>query len=189
MIRTTRPMAWVAGGLLGAGVIAGAIVAVDASPPHEYTADAPSGAVIDRESGRSAVGWPGVETEPCTPSPTGETAEPIDLLRMRPWLRMPGMHAEVVVDSPEGYLTVATQRGRLHAVDGVTITVRSEDGVVQTWQVLASVRVRSNGIEVPVDSLEVGDFVHVVGLKPLDHYSRCDQIVSRYAAFVRTERE
>ena len=40
MIRTTRPLAWIAGGLLGVGVVLGAITAVDDAPPHPPLAGA-----------------------------------------------------------------------------------------------------------------------------------------------------
>jgi hypothetical protein len=73
MIRTTRPLAWIAGGLLGAGVVLGAITAVDDAPPHTPLAGA-----LDPGSGRASdpPAWPTsvptISVEPTSPA----TAEP-----------------------------------------------------------------------------------------------------------------
>jgi len=78
MIRTARPLAWIAGGLLGAGVVVGAITAVDDTPPHTPLAGA-----LDGGPGTASdpAAWPTsaptISVGPTSPATTEPT--PVEL--------------------------------------------------------------------------------------------------------------
>jgi hypothetical protein len=132
--RTARAAAWVAVGAVGASVLTGIAVA----------ADRPAAAARSSVSSTTA----GVE------------AGPRDLLRRAGRV----LHGEFVVADREGAArTMLVQSGEVTAVDGATLTVKSNDGWIATWTATDETRVREGRTKADAADISVGDRVRVTG--------------------------
>ncbi|TYB49456.1 DUF5666 domain-containing protein [Actinomadura chibensis] len=74
-----------------------------------------------------------------------------------------GVHGEATVQRKDGFHLVGWQRGKITAVSGATLTVRSDDGVSWTWTTNDKTVVRKNAEKAELKSLANGDLVMVVG--------------------------
>lgn len=75
------------------------------------------------------------------------------------------LHGELVVSTDDGPKTILVQRGTVTAVDGDSMTVKSDDGFTLTWTFDDKLRVLERRQTVNGDALEVGEKVGVVGGK------------------------
>jgi hypothetical protein len=96
-----------------------------------------------------------------------ETAAP-DERRARqrhPWRakRFRGVHGEATVRTKNGFAQVSWQRGRVSAVSGNSLTVRSADGVSRQWAVNQNTKIRKKGAKSSLSELAVNDWVFVIG--------------------------
>lgn len=157
LTRRSRAAAWVAAGLIG-GVGAGAIVAqlgvagaADPTPAPSAPAD-PA-----RPDGRP--GLPG--------GPMGLGFGP----EMAMGFGGRVLHGEATVKTADGDVQqVATQTGKITAVDGDTLSVRSSDDFTRDYAVDEDTRIALNGTDGALSSLTVGDAVHVVAKKTGDSW-------------------
>jgi hypothetical protein len=95
-----------------------------------------------------------------THAATAATARPHPLLRRL-------MHGQFVLRAPKapnGSVTVDLQQGRVTAVSSTAITVRSNDGVVDTYVVTPQTKVRARGKVLAESVIASGDHVFVVAL-------------------------
>jgi hypothetical protein len=114
-----------------------------------------------------AAGIAGAATDPPKP-PAGSTVAPPPPGQRhhggmhRPGLGMGGaIRGELVVpDGKGGFKTVKVQRGEVTAVSATSLTVKSPDGVAQTYVLTAKTVV--NGGRATVASIKVGDKVGVL---------------------------
>ncbi|TYK50437.1 DUF5666 domain-containing protein [Actinomadura decatromicini] len=74
-----------------------------------------------------------------------------------------GVHGEATVRRKDGFHLAVWQRGKITAVSGTTLTVRSDDGVSWTWTTNDKTFVRKNGDKAELKSLANGDQVMVAG--------------------------
>ena len=102
-----------------------------------------------------------------SPSPSATAAHPKAGKHRRLRLRAPGVHGEATVkDGKIGQWVVREwQRGRITAVSGDTVTVRSADGTSWTWTVPGSAKITRDGGTIAESALKDGDPVLVVGRK------------------------
>ena len=131
--------AWVAAGVLGTAVAAGAVVSA-------------AGAA-------SAAG---------TASTTSSTTPTTTTVPHRPWaaLRHAGIHGEFTVKNKAGdFVVLDTQRGTVTANQGSQLTVQSADGFTTTYTVDSTTKIRKDGAKATLADLKVGDTVGVVGVK------------------------
>jgi hypothetical protein len=78
------------------------------------------------------------------------------------------MHGQFVLRAPKapnGSVTVDLQQGRVTAVSTTSITVRSNDGVLDTYVVTPKTKVRARGKVLAESSIVNGDHVFVVALE------------------------
>jgi hypothetical protein len=83
--------------------------------------------------------------------------------RARPWLWRHLEHGELVVRRQEGHEDTLIQRGRVTAVEGDTLTVRSLDGFTATWTVSEETRVRQEGKAAEFEAVKARAQVVVAG--------------------------
>lgn len=154
-----RLSAWIAAGVLGGGVIAGAVV----SQLGTATAASPTPTPSPRASG-----------EPGAPMPYGGPMQGFgQRLRGLPPLGGPQMgfggkvlHGEATVEAPDGTTkVVVSQSGDITDVTDSTITVKSTDGFEATYTIDKNTRISLNGSDGAVSSLKKGDTVHIFGTK------------------------
>jgi hypothetical protein len=74
------------------------------------------------------------------------------------------MHGQLVLATRKGSVTVDLQQGRVTAISPTSITVRSHDGVADTYVVTAATKVRSAGRVLTEADVKTGDHVFVVAL-------------------------
>ena len=84
-------------------------------------------------------------------------------LRARRLARRAGVHGEATVRTKKGFVQIAWQRGQVTGKNGGTLTVRSLDGTVWSWQTDGKTRVRKDGQKSAVANLATNDFVVVAG--------------------------
>jgi hypothetical protein len=72
------------------------------------------------------------------------------------------IHGEFVVRTADGYRTVDVQRGRVTAVSGSSLTVRSDDGFTGSYSVTGDTVVHHGKEKVDISTVKVGDKVRVV---------------------------
>lgn len=137
-----RVAAWVAAGVLGGGLVAGAVVtqlgvATAASPTPRPGSQQPRG-----HEGFGPMG-PG----------------PLERLGGRV------LHGQATIRTPSGAdQVVEFQSGSITAVGGSTVTVRSSDGFTETYTVDKTTRISLNGADGALSTLKKGDDVRVFGM-------------------------
>jgi hypothetical protein len=77
--------------------------------------------------------------------------------------RRAGVHGEASVRTKKGFVQIAWQRGQVTGKSGTTLTVRSLDGTVWSWQTDGKTRVRKSGQKSAVANLATNDYVVVAG--------------------------
>jgi hypothetical protein len=130
-------------GVVGAGVY----LAVPASGSTEATVSTASEQVAGQVAGDKA-----------DDQKDGQRNRP----RMRRLIRR-GVHGEATVRTKKGFVQITWQRGVLTAKSGTSLTVRSLDGTVWTWQTDGKTRVRKDGDKSALDKLATNDYVVVAG--------------------------
>ncbi|RIV34411.1 hypothetical protein [Micromonospora radicis] len=84
-------------------------------------------------------------------------------------LRRDTLHGEAVVQTRDGGTkTVAVQRGEVTAVDGDRITVKSADGVTQSWTFADDLRVIERRRTIRSTDIQVGTELGVAGTRNAD---------------------
>lgn len=78
------------------------------------------------------------------------------------------LHGEAVVQTKEGTITVAVQRGEVTAISADSITVKSSDGVTWTWKFDAKLRVVENRSTIQPSEVKAGAKVALAGPKTGD---------------------
>jgi hypothetical protein len=110
-----------------------------------------------------------------TSSPAGSpTAEPTDVRdrsnARKPFLRRQlrfvsrALHGEVTLAGEE-HRVIAFQRGQVQDVDKTSVTVKSNDGFVETYALSGDTKVRENGEKAKISDIDTSDRVLVVALK------------------------
>ena len=159
MSARVRVGAWIAAGLLGGGVLAGAVV----SQLGTATAASPTPSPSPR-----AYGGPGA------PMPYGGPMRGFGERRGGlPPLGGPAMgfggkvlHSEATVETPDGTTkVVVSQSGDITDVTDSTIAVKSSDGFDATYTIDKNTRISLNGSDGAMSSLKKGDTVRVFGTK------------------------
>ncbi|MGH3373372.1 MAG: hypothetical protein ACRDP6_01395 [Actinoallomurus sp.] len=85
-------------------------------------------------------------------------------IRARRLARRAGVHGEATVRTKnKGFVQIAWQRGQVTGKSGSTLTVRSLDGTVWSWQTDGTTRVRKDGQKSAVANLATNDFVVIAG--------------------------
>jgi hypothetical protein len=84
---------------------------------------------------------------------------------LRPFLRKHVLHGETVVQTKQGAVTIAVQRGTVTASDGKTVTVKSTDGFTQSWTLDAKITVRKDGKKADLKAVTVGTTIGIAGRK------------------------
>ncbi|MFI0369319.1 DUF5666 domain-containing protein [Actinomadura sp. 1N219] len=138
-----------AAGLLGLGLYL-AVPAAAADPsPSPSAAD--SGTKTHRGDGPQGKNWRDGKGHPGKRHPHRHA---------RPFR---GVHGEATVRRKDGFHLATWQRGKITALSGTTLTVRSDDGATWTWAANAQTRVRKNGEKATLKALAAGDQVLVAG--------------------------
>jgi hypothetical protein len=152
--RRARAAAWATAGVLG-GLGAGVVVAqlgvagaADPSPTPSASASA----------------------DPNQPAPPmmGRPGGPMGGPGLGPELALGGrvLHGQATVKTRDGELReVANQAGKITAIDGSTLTVRSSDDFTRDYTVDEDTRIALNGEDGALSSLKTGDTVHVMAVK------------------------
>lgn len=83
--------------------------------------------------------------------------------KARPHRQFRGVHGEATVRRKDGFHLATWQRGKVTAVSGTSLTVRSADGASWTWTANGGTRVRKNGEKAGLKALATGDQVVVAG--------------------------
>jgi hypothetical protein len=78
------------------------------------------------------------------------------------------LHGEAVVQTKEGNITVAVQRGEVTAISADSITVKSADGVTWTWKFDPKLRVVENRATIQPSAVKTGAKVALAGPKTGD---------------------
>jgi hypothetical protein len=78
------------------------------------------------------------------------------------------LHGEAVVQTKEGTITVAVQRGEVTAISSDSITVKSSDGVTWTWKFDPKLRVIENRNTIQPSQVKAGAKVALAGPKTGD---------------------
>jgi hypothetical protein len=110
-----------------------------------------------------------------TSSPAGSpTAEPTEVRDRRnarkPFLRRQlrfvarALHGEVTLAGEE-HRVIAFQRGEVQKVGQMSVTVKSNDGFVETYALSGDTKVRENGEEAKISDIDTSDRVLVVAVK------------------------
>jgi hypothetical protein len=110
-----------------------------------------------------------------TSSPAGTpTAEPTEVrdrnIARKPFLRRQlrfvarALHGEVTLAGEE-HRVIAFQRGQVQKVGQTSVTVKSNDGFVETYALSGDTKVRENGKEAKISDIDTSDRVLVVALK------------------------
>ncbi|MHB1739710.1 MAG: DUF5666 domain-containing protein [Actinomycetes bacterium] len=141
-----RTTAWVASGVLGAGLIGG-VVASQIGTAHAST-------------GSSSTTAPAT---PPAPGGPGRWGGPMG----GPMGGMMGLgralHAQATVVTPGGtYLVVSTQQGTVTATTSSSVTVKSADGYTATYAVTSATRLAKDGASTTLSKIATGNTVHVV---------------------------
>lgn len=158
--RTLVVAAIAASALLGAGAVLGAsaVTAGGRGP----TTHSPGVGALDSMAYESALGMLGDDGSVSGPGGTGDRLGPRHRFDRRMADRF--MHGEVVVkgkdDAP---VTIAMQRGEVTAVDGDSVTVKSEDGYERTWALTAETVYRSFRDKAAKADVKVGTTVRLAG--------------------------
>jgi hypothetical protein len=104
-------------------------------------------------------------------TPTAEPAEERDRNNARkPFLRRQlrfvarALHGEVTLAGQE-HRVIAFQRGQVQKVGQTSVTVKSNDGFVETYALSRDTKVRENGNEAKISDIDTSDRVLVVALK------------------------
>jgi hypothetical protein len=74
------------------------------------------------------------------------------------------LHGQFVLRTRVGDVTVDLQQGHVTAVSSTSITVKSSDGVSDTYVVTPQTKVRSRGKVLAESAIATGDHVYVVAL-------------------------
>jgi hypothetical protein len=74
------------------------------------------------------------------------------------------LHGQLVLGTRQGDVTVDLQQGRVTAISPTSISVRSRDGVADTYVVTAATKVRSRGKVLSESAVATGDHVFIVAL-------------------------
>jgi hypothetical protein len=130
------------------------------------------------EQALAALGFEPAELAPSEPSASpdpGPSAGPGKGQRgknrrplARSLLRGRVLHAEAVVQTDEGVKTLVSQRGKITAIDGDSVTVRSTDGFSLTWTFGDKLRVIERRRTVQPTDLVVGTEIGVAGAEDGD---------------------
>ncbi|WP_204044614.1 hypothetical protein [Acrocarpospora phusangensis] len=149
-----EPVRWSRNRVVVAGMAAAFVVVTGVGVAAAAASPSPT------ESGTPTPGESG--TPSAVPSPEGSEKPDRGLKRVFPLRGMFGaLHGEFVVPKEGGgYETVATQTGKVTAVDQGSITVRSEDGFSRAYTVTDETRV--NGGREGIASVQVDDEVTVM---------------------------
>lgn len=149
--------AWIAAGVLGGGLVAGAVVS------QLGTATAASPSPSPRASG-----------EPGAPAPDGGPMPGFGG-RMRGLPPLGGvefgfggrvLHSEATVKAPDGTTkVVVSQTGDITDISDSTVTVQSSDGFDATYTIDKNTRISLNGNDGTASSLKKGDTVRIFGTK------------------------
>lgn len=75
------------------------------------------------------------------------------------------LHGEATVQTPKGLQDVVVQTGTIASTTDSTITVKSSDGVTNTYTVDKTTRIVLNGSSGTLSKLQTGDTVHVLAVK------------------------
>jgi hypothetical protein len=75
------------------------------------------------------------------------------------------LHSEATVKTADGVQDVATQTGKITALDGATVTVKSSDDFVRDYIVDEDTRITLDGSDGALSSLKTGDSVQGVAAK------------------------
>jgi hypothetical protein len=78
------------------------------------------------------------------------------------------LHGEAVVQTKDGNITVAVQRGEVTAITADSITVKSADGVTWTWKFDPKLRVVENRSTIQPNEVKAGAKVALAGPKTGD---------------------
>lgn len=104
-------------------------------------------------------------TETPTAKPSGKRDQNGDrrgFVRRRLLAR--ALHGEVTLAGEE-HRVIVFQRGAVQKVSGTSVTVRSNDGFVETYALSEDTKVRENREEAQVSDIDISDRVLVVALK------------------------
>lgn len=75
------------------------------------------------------------------------------------------LHGDFTVRTKQGDKLVAVQRGTVQSVDATSITVKSADGVTQTWARDSQLRVVKNRAKADASAITVGAEIGIAGVK------------------------
>lgn len=100
---------------------------------------------------------------PGTPGERATTGGPRKLKLAKVALRRNVLHGDAVVQTKDGVITVAVQRGAVTAIDGKTMTVKSADGYTLTWTFGDPIDVIEHRTSVAPSAITVGTEVGVAG--------------------------
>jgi hypothetical protein len=75
------------------------------------------------------------------------------------------LHGETVVQTKNGTLTIAVQRGQVTAVSATAITVKSTDGFTETWTVGDKFVVVHAKAKVSIGDIKQGAEIGIAGAK------------------------
>jgi len=150
MISTGRRVgviaAWTAAAVLGLGAAAGAATVAFADPTPSPSTTASPDARSDKGERHGHLGR-----------------------HFGHGIRGHGIHGEFVVKNGDGeFVTLLTQRGEVTAVDGDSITLKSEDGYTKTYTVNDDTRIRRDRDQAKIGDIKVGDEAAVTAEKSGD---------------------
>jgi hypothetical protein len=74
-------------------------------------------------------------------------------------------HGELVVKTKDGDKTIDVQRGTVTAITSTTVTVKSSDGVTETWTFGSPIHVVEHRTSVQPSNVTTGEQVGVAGTK------------------------
>jgi hypothetical protein len=129
-------------------------------------------AATPEQSALAALGFDPMDlvaaADDASPSPStggqqGDHPKLRKLRLLRVALRHGMLHGEATVQTKNGVITVAVQRGTVTAIDGKTMTVKSTDGYTVTWTFGDPIHVIEHRKAVQPSAISVGTEVGVAG--------------------------
>ncbi len=158
--------AWTAAAVLGIGAAGGAATVAFADPTPTPT---PSGSAAEKRAEKQA------ERKADRQERAGKGMRPGGKAFGRHGLGARGfggggLHGEFVVKDKDGkFVTRLSQRGEVTAVDGSSVTLKSEDGFTKKYSVTGDTKILRNHDEAKIADVKVGDNAAVVATKDGDN--------------------
>jgi hypothetical protein len=158
--------------LIGSFALVGASACGPATTPALVSAESEALAAMGVAPEDIVAAEPGLDS--ASPGTSAKDRAKGDGKRLEQWARRhPAkvflarnvLHGEAVVQTKEGNITVAVQRGEVTAITADSITVKSADGVTWTWKFDSKLRVVENRSTIQPSQLKAGAKVALAGPK------------------------